>query len=146
VRRRIRQGEMSTHQHEYDNAEFENEIGGGHFEGHCGGEVRAFTEERAGQSHGRVRARTGHARCLDERNKIAFAQYYVASRAFAVNQDLIAVTRRMRETAESRYVAGAGDQASAIRGRGEETPANIGTARLEGDRAAAQSVLDALLL
>jgi hypothetical protein len=51
------QGDLPTQQHEHDNAEFEDEIGGGHFEGHRGGEVRAFAEDRAGQSHGRVRAR-----------------------------------------------------------------------------------------
>jgi outer membrane protein, heavy metal efflux system len=82
---------------------------------------------------------------LDERIKITFAQYYVASRALAVNQDVIAVTRGMRSTAEARYAAGTGDQAATIRALGEETSANIETARLEGDRAAAREVLNALL-
>jgi cobalt-zinc-cadmium efflux system outer membrane protein len=82
---------------------------------------------------------------LDERIKIAFAQYYAASRALAVNQEVIAVTRGMRSTAEARYAAGAGDQAAAIRALGEETSASIETARLEGDRAAAREVLNALL-
>jgi cobalt-zinc-cadmium efflux system outer membrane protein len=82
---------------------------------------------------------------LDERIKIAFAQYYAATRALAVNQEVLAVTRGMRLTAEARYAAGTGDQAAAIRGRGEETSASIETARLEGDRAAAREVLNALL-
>jgi cobalt-zinc-cadmium efflux system outer membrane protein len=82
---------------------------------------------------------------LDERIKIAFAQYYAASRALAVNQEVIAVTRGMRSTAEARYAAGTGDQAAAIRALGEETSASIETARLEGDRAAAGEVLNALL-
>lgn len=82
---------------------------------------------------------------LDERIKVAFAQYYVASRALAVNREVIAVTRGMRETAEARYAAGTGDQAAAIRTRGEETSASIETARLEGDWAAAREVLNALL-
>jgi cobalt-zinc-cadmium efflux system outer membrane protein len=82
---------------------------------------------------------------LDERIKIAFAQYYAASRALAVNQEVIAVTRGMRSTAEARYAAGTGDQAAAIRALGEETSASIETARLEGDRAAAREVLNALL-
>src|ERR1700730_18896476 len=51
----------------------------------------------------------------------------------------------MRSTAEARYAAGTGDQAAVIRALGEETSANIETARLEGDRAAAREVLNALL-
>jgi outer membrane protein, heavy metal efflux system len=82
---------------------------------------------------------------LDERIKIAFAQYYAASRALAVNQEVIAVTRGMRSTAEARYAAGTGDQAGAVRALGEETSASIETARLEGDRAAARGVLNTLL-
>jgi outer membrane protein, heavy metal efflux system len=82
---------------------------------------------------------------LDERIKIAFAQYFAGSRALAVNQEVIAVTRGMRSTAEARYAAGTGDQAAAIRALGEETSASIETARLEGDRAVAREVLNALL-
>ena len=82
---------------------------------------------------------------LDERIKIAFAQYYAAIRALAVNQEVIAVTRGMRSTAEARYAAGTGDQAGTIRALGEETSASIETARLEGDRAAARGVLNTLL-
>src|SRR5262249_20066110 len=61
------------------------------------------------------------------------------------NQEVIAVTRGLRSTAEARYAAGTRDQASAIRALGEETSASIETARLEGDRAAAQEVLNALV-
>jgi len=82
---------------------------------------------------------------LDERIKITFAQYYVAGRALAVNREVIAVTRGLRSTAEARYAAGTGDQAAAIRALGEETSASIETARLEGDRAAARGMLNALL-
>jgi outer membrane protein, heavy metal efflux system len=82
---------------------------------------------------------------LDERIKVAFAQDYAASRALAVNQGVIAVTRGMRSTAEARYAVGTGDQAAAIRALGEETSASIETARLEGDRAATREVLNALL-
>jgi outer membrane protein, heavy metal efflux system len=82
---------------------------------------------------------------LDERIKIAFSQYYAASRALAVNQEVIAVTRGMRSTAEARYAAGTGDQTAATRALGEETSASIETARLEGDRAVAREVLNSLL-
>ena len=49
--------DLPTQQRKHDDAEFEDEIGGGHFERHRRGEVRAFAEDRAGQSHCRVGAR-----------------------------------------------------------------------------------------
>src|ERR1700736_6209160 len=82
---------------------------------------------------------------LDERIKVAFAQYYVASRALAVNGEVTAVTRGMRAAAEVRYAAGQGDQAAVIKALGEETAVEIEAARLEGDRAAARELLNALL-
>jgi cobalt-zinc-cadmium efflux system outer membrane protein len=93
-----------------------------------------------------VRGREQAARdALDERIKVAFAQYYVASRALAVNRDVIAATRGMRTAAEARYGAGTGDQPAVIKALGEETAAQIEEARLEGDRAASREVLNALL-
>jgi outer membrane protein, heavy metal efflux system len=82
---------------------------------------------------------------LDERIKVAFAQYYLASRALAVNREVIAVTRGMRATGEARYAAGQGDQAAVIKALGEETATEIEATRLDGDRAAAREVLNALL-
>src|SRR5205807_10166684 len=93
-----------------------------------------------------MRGREQAARdALDERIKVAFAQYYVASRALAVNREVIAVTRGMRAAAEVRYGAGQGDQAAVIKALGEETAVEIEAARLEGDRAAAREMLNALL-
>jgi cobalt-zinc-cadmium efflux system outer membrane protein len=93
-----------------------------------------------------MRGREQAARdALDERIKVAFAQYYVASRALAVNREVIAVTRGMRAAAEARYTAGQGDQAAVIKALGEETAVEIEAARLEGDRAATQGLLNALL-
>jgi outer membrane protein, heavy metal efflux system len=93
-----------------------------------------------------VRGREQAARdAFDERIKVAFAQYYVASRALAVNREVIAVTRGMRAAAETRYAAGQGDQAAVIKALGEETTVDIEAARLEGDRAAAREALNTLL-
>jgi cobalt-zinc-cadmium efflux system outer membrane protein len=93
-----------------------------------------------------MRGREQTARdALDERIKVAFAQYYVASRALAVNREVIAVTRGMRAGAEVRYGAGQGDHAAVIKALGEETAVEIEAARLEGDRAAARELLNALL-
>jgi outer membrane protein, heavy metal efflux system len=93
-----------------------------------------------------MRGREQAARdALDERIKVAFAQYYVASRALAVNREVVAVTRGMRAAAETRYAAGGGDQAAVIKALGEETTVDIEATRLEGDRAAAREALNALL-
>src|ERR1700730_1808308 len=93
-----------------------------------------------------MRGREQAARdALDERIKVAFAQYYAASRALAVNREVIAVTRGMRAAAEVRYGTGQGDQAAVIKALGEETAVEIEAARLEGDRAAAREALNALL-
>jgi hypothetical protein len=57
----------------------------------------------------------------------------------------ITVTRGMRAAGEARYAAGQGDQAAVIKALGEETVVEIEAARLEGDRAAARELLNALL-
>jgi outer membrane protein TolC len=91
-----------------------------------------------------MRGREQAARdALDERIKVAFAQYYVASRALAVNREVIAVTRGMRAAAEARYAAGQGDQAAVILALGEETAAEV-EAPLEAARGGAE-VLNALI-
>jgi outer membrane protein, heavy metal efflux system len=93
-----------------------------------------------------MRGREQAARdALDERIKVAFAQYYVASRALAVNREVIVVTRGMRAAAETRYAAGQSDQAAVIKALGDETTVDIEAARLEGDCAATREALNALL-
>ncbi|MGH6846385.1 MAG: TolC family protein [Methylocella sp.] len=93
-----------------------------------------------------MRGREQAARdALDERIKVAFAQYYAASGALAVNREVIAVTRGMYAAAEARYGAGQRDQPAVLKTLGEETAVEIEAARLEGDRAAAREMLNALL-
>jgi len=82
---------------------------------------------------------------LDEKIKIAFAQYYLTGREIAVNREVGDLGRRMREAASARYGQGGGDQTSIIRGQGEETAAKTEAARLEGERDAARARLNALV-
>jgi outer membrane protein TolC len=82
---------------------------------------------------------------LDERIKVAFAQYYVASRAVAVDRDVIALAGGIHAAAEARYASGQGNQSEVIKALGEVTAAEIEGARLDGDRSAAREVLNALL-
>ncbi|MCI0465401.1 MAG: TolC family protein [Beijerinckiaceae bacterium] len=93
-----------------------------------------------------MRGRERAARdALDERIKVAFAQYFVASRALAVNHEVTILARALRSAAEARYGAGKGDQPAVIRALGEETAAEIERARLNGERSAAREMLNALL-
>ena len=50
------QRQLPAQQSQHDDAELEDEIGGGHFERHGGHEVRALAEDRTSKRHGRVGA------------------------------------------------------------------------------------------
>ena len=107
---------------------------------------RSLRREAALAELDAIRGRERAARdALDERIKVTFAQYYVASRALALNQEVIALARGLRAAAEARYSAGQGDQPAVIKALGEETAAEIEAARLNGERAAAREMLNALL-
>src|SRR5260221_527316 len=82
---------------------------------------------------------------LDERIKVAFARYYVAVGALAVDREVIALTESMRRAAAARYGAGRGDQPAVLQALGEETAARTDVARLEGDRETARAQLNALV-
>lgn len=82
---------------------------------------------------------------LDEKIKIAYAQYYLTNREIAVNQEIGDLARRMRAAASARYRQGGGDQTAVIQAQGEETAANTEAARLEGERSAAGARLNALV-
>ena len=82
---------------------------------------------------------------LDEKIKVAFAQYAVLTRSVAVNREVQEIARRLRTATEARYAQGGGDQAGAIRSQGEETAAKLELARLEGERNATRARLNTLV-
>ena len=82
---------------------------------------------------------------LDEKIKIAFAQYAVLTRSVAVNREVQDIARRLRIATEARYAQGGGDQAGAIRSQGEETAAKLELTRLEGERIATRARLNTLV-
>ncbi len=82
---------------------------------------------------------------LDEKIKVAFAQYNVLSRSIAVNREVQELAHRMRAASVARYGQGGGDQAAVIQVLGEETSAKLEIIRLEGERAAARARLNALV-
>ena len=93
-------------------------------------------------SRGRERAAQDE---LDERIKVAYAQYFLLTRGAAVNREVGALGRRMRGAAAARYGQGGGDQLAVIQALGEETAAKTEAIRLEGARAAARARLNTLV-
>ena len=82
---------------------------------------------------------------IDEKIKVAYAQYYLISRDIAVNREVGELARRMREAAAARYGQGGGDQTAVIQALGEETTAKTETVRLEGEKGAARARLNVLV-
>lgn len=82
---------------------------------------------------------------LAEKIKIAYAQYFLATRNLAVNKEIADLARRMRSAATARYGQGGGDQLALIQAIGEETAAKTEAVRLQGDRNAASARLNALV-
>jgi cobalt-zinc-cadmium efflux system outer membrane protein len=94
-------------------------------------------------SRGRERAAQDD---LDEKIKVAFAQYYLASRDIMVNQEIAELARRMRAAASARYSrGGAGDQVAVIQAADEETTAKTAAVRLEGEKGAMRARLNVLV-
>lgn len=93
-------------------------------------------------SRGRERAAQDE---LDEKVKVAYAQYYLTARDRAVNQDIAALARRMQAAASARYGQGGGDQVAIIQALGEMTTAKTEEARLAGAHDAARARLNVLV-
>lgn len=81
---------------------------------------------------------------LDERIKVTFARLTTADRALGVTREVASLSHGMKEAAKARYGAGRGDQPAVLQAIAEETAAKEEIVRLEGERAAAWSLLVAL--
>jgi cobalt-zinc-cadmium efflux system outer membrane protein len=82
---------------------------------------------------------------IDEKIKVAFAEYYVITRNIAVNKEVGELARRMQAAAEARYGQGSGEQAFVIQTIGEDTTAKVEAIRLDGEKSAARARLNALV-
>ena len=82
---------------------------------------------------------------IDEKIKVAFAQYYLIGRDIAVNREIGELARRMRAATSARYGQGGGDQTAVIQALGEETTARMTAVRLEGEKGAARARLNVLV-
>ena len=81
---------------------------------------------------------------IDEKIKIAYAQYYLVNRDIAVNREVGELARRMRAAAAASYGQGGGDQTAVIQALGEETAAKTEAVRLVGEKDAARARLNVL--
>lgn len=93
-------------------------------------------------ARGQERAATAE---LDERLKVAFARYYAASQALAINADIARVARQMARTATERYGQGVGPQRDAIAAETEAIRAEADAAKLEAERLSGMARLNALV-
>ncbi len=93
-------------------------------------------------SRGRERAAQDE---LDEKIKVAYAQYYLTTRDIAVNQEIAGLAHRLRAAASARYGQGGGDQVAVIQALNEETTAKVEAARLEGVKGTARARLNTLV-
>lgn len=93
-------------------------------------------------SRGRERAAQDE---LDEKIKVAYAQYYLTARDLVVNREIAELARRMKAAAAARYGQGGGDQVAIIQALGEETTAKTEAARLTGEHQAARARLNVLV-
>ena len=93
-------------------------------------------------ARGRERAAVAE---LDYRVKVAFAQYYIASRSIEITHDVHALLHAIAGAAQARYAQGTGTQADAIRAEVERTRLDLSYAALERDRRTAAARLNALL-
>ena len=82
---------------------------------------------------------------LDEKIKVAYAQYYLISRDIAVNREIGELAGRMRAAASARYGQGGGDQTAIIQALGEETTAKTEAVKLTGEKNAARARLNTLV-
>jgi outer membrane protein TolC len=82
---------------------------------------------------------------LDEKIKVAFARYYTASQALAVNREIARLAAAMAKLAKERYAQNLAAQTDAITAEAEITRTSMETARLEAERRAAAGRLNALL-
>ena len=82
---------------------------------------------------------------LDEKIKVAHAQYFMITGSLIVNREIIGLARRMQAATAARYGQGGSDQVAAIQAIGEETAAKIEAVRLEGNRAAIRARLNTLV-
>ena len=93
-------------------------------------------------SRGRERAAQDE---LDEKIKIAYAQYFLTSRNIAVNHEIARLARGLRSVASARYSQGGGDQGAVIQALVEETSAKTEAVNLGGVKSAARARLNTLV-
>ena len=106
-------------------------------------------ELRAGVASANARAVRGQQDSvksqLEERLKIAFAQYYAADRAIAVTKNIHGLLHAIADTARTQYAQGVVSQSDAIRADPEQARLDTESAILEESRDSAKAKINALV-
>jgi cobalt-zinc-cadmium efflux system outer membrane protein len=82
---------------------------------------------------------------LDEKIEVGFANYYKASKAVAINDDVVRITDDMAKVATSRLGQGVGTQADALASQAEITRTAVERLRLRRELIAATAQVNGLL-
>lgn len=82
---------------------------------------------------------------LDEKIEVAFANYYKATKALAINTEVGRLNAEMARVAASRLGQGVGTQADALATQADETRTTVERLKLQRDLATAKALLNALL-
>lgn len=82
---------------------------------------------------------------IEERVKVAFAQYYAADRAIVVTKEIHGLLHTVADTARVRYAQGLVNQSDAIRAELEQARLDTDLAMLEESRDSAKAKINALI-
>ncbi len=93
-------------------------------------------------AHGEERATAAE---LDEKIELAFANYYKATRALAINTDVARLDGEMVRVATNRLGQGVGTQAEALAAQADATRTTVERLKLQRDLSAAKAQLNVLL-
>ncbi len=82
---------------------------------------------------------------LDEKIEVAFANYYKATKALAINTEVARLDSEMARVAANRLGQGVGNQADALATQADATRTTVERLKLQRDMSAAKAQLNALL-
>ena len=82
---------------------------------------------------------------IEMRLKTAYAQYWQATRVEQLTRDVLGLIERLEEIAQARYAGGLAPQQDAIRARTERTMIESELVALDGERARAIAMINAML-
>ena len=109
------------------------------------GKLRLREDVASAAAQGTEAQQRGIKAEIEERLKVAFAQYYAADRAIAVTNDIHGLLHAVADTARAQYAQGAVTQSDVIRADLEQARQDIELAQFEESRDLAKAKINALI-